>query len=179
MAKLRINTAIHYKSLIYLALSFIGVLFFIVAGIIPGYEKVADLDYKISRINVQAEEEKLLIPFYSSLYEKAHAKDSKLLPFPVRESIPKDQTDKIFMNLNEMARKNGMEVVSVIPNINSLTGKIKFLSVNIILRGDFFNFRKFLSSAGDMPYLERIDEMEIQQIPEGKEYRMRLWLVVS
>lgn len=179
MGKLRIDTTIHYKSLIYLALSFIGVLFFIVAGIIPGYRKVIDLDNKISRIKMQAEEGKYLIPFYSSLKEKALGKDSRVLPFPVRASIPKDQTDRIFMNLKEMARKNSIEVISVVPNINSLTGKIKYLSVNIILRGDFFNFRKFLSSAGEIPYLERIDEIEIQQIPEGKEYRMRLWLEVS
>ncbi len=94
MAKLRIDTAIHYKSLIYLVLSFIGVLFFIVAGIIPGYRKVIALDDKISRINMQAEEEKHLIPFYSSLTEKIHTKDSRLLPFPVRESIPKDLSQR-------------------------------------------------------------------------------------
>lgn len=179
MAKFRIETAIPHQSLIYLASCLIGILIFIFAGIIPGYRKIITLDNNIRRFSMQAEEEKYLIPLYNSLKNKTQAENSRLLPFPVKESIPRGQTDRIFMTFNEMARKTGMEVISVVPNVNSLTGNIKFLSVNVILRGDYFNFRKFLSNAGDIPYLEHIEEIEIQQIPEGKEYRIKMWLVVS
>lgn len=179
MAKFRIETAIPHQSLIYLASGLMGVLIFIFAGIIPGYRKIITLDNKISRFSMQAEEEKYLIPVYSSLKNKTQGKESRLLPFPAKESIPREQADRIFMTFNEMAHKTGIEVISVVPNLNALAGNIKFLSVNVILRGDYFNFRKFLSSAGDIPYLEHIEEIEIQQIPEGKEYRIKLWLAVS
>ncbi|MDD5434238.1 MAG: hypothetical protein PH343_02290, partial [Nitrospira sp.] len=101
------------------------------------------------------------------------------LPLPSKESIAREDTDRIFMTFSDIARKTGMDVVSVVPNINSLAGNIKFLSVNVIVRGNYFNFHKFLNIAGEVPYLEHIEEIEIQQTPEGREYRMKLWLSVS
>ena len=179
MATSRLEMTIPRQSITYLVLCILGILIFIVAGIIPYYRTIVKLDQKINRFSVDVEENKYLVPVYVSLKNKINGKDEMHRTLPSKESIAREQTDRIFMTFSEIARKTGMNVVSIVPNINSLAGNIKFLSVNVIVWGDYFNFRKFLNSAGEVPYLEHIEEIEIQQTPEGREYRMKLWLSVS
>lgn len=179
MANSRLEMAIPRQTVIYLVLCLLGILIFIVAGIIPSYRGIIKLDQKINRFKSEVEEEKYLIPVYESLKNKIKGKDAMPLLYPSKESIARADTDRIFMTFRDIAKKAGMDVVSVVPNINSLAGSIKFLSVNVIVRGNYFNFHKFLNSAGAVPYLEHIEEIEIQQTPEGREYRMKLWLSVS
>lgn len=167
------------KSIIYLVLCILGIIIFVLAGIIPQYRTMIKLDQKISRFKGGVEEEKYLLPVYESLKTKSKDKGPGLLPFPLKRGIPKEQTDTIFTTFRDIAGKSGMDIVSIIPNINSLIGNSRLLSVNIILHGNLINFRKFLTGTGDVPFLESIDEIDIQQTKEGKEYRMKILLVVS
>lgn len=167
------------QSIIYLLLCLSGIFIFVFAGIIPQYRYLVSLEQKISRFKGEIEEEKYLTPVYESLKNKTQFNESRLLTFPLKESLSKEQTDAIFKTFGETSRKSGMTVLSIVPNINSLTGNSKRLSVNIILHGEYFNFRKFLSRAGEIPYLEYIEDIEIKQTSEGKEYRMKVWLAVS
>jgi hypothetical protein len=49
----------------------------------------------------------------------------------------------------------------------------------MVIRGDFMSFRKFLIGVGELPYLERFEEIEIQQDPGFMEFRMKIWLALS
>ena len=179
MANSRTEMTIPTQSIIYFLLCLFGVLFFVFAGIIPEYNSIEKLEKKINRFKVQIEEEKYLRPLYETLKNKAGGKETRLLQFPSKGSIAKGQTDIIFTTFGEIARKSGTEVISIIPNLNFLTGNSQFMAVNIIVRGDLLSFRNFLKGTGEIPYLEQVEEIEIQQTPEGREYRVKIWLAVS
>ena len=72
-----------------------------------------------------------------------------------------------------------MTLVSAVPNLGALTGDAQFIAVDIVLRGNFINFRKFLITLGGIPYLEHIEEIAIQAKPDVKEYRLKLWMAVG
>ena len=80
---------------------------------------------------------------------------------------------------NTAARMSGMSLVSAIPNLNALTGDAQVLSVNIVLHGDFINLRKFLINLGGIPYVKQIEEIAIQQKPDTKEFRLKIWVAVG
>ena len=72
-----------------------------------------------------------------------------------------------------------MTLVSAIPNINALTGDAQLLSVNVVLRGEFAQFRKFLIQLGGLPYVQHIEEIAIQDNPDTKEFRLKVWVAVG
>ena len=82
-------------------------------------------------------------------------------------------------NLAASAKKSGMSLVMARPDLSGLKGDFQTLPVNIVLRGGFINFRKFLISLGGMPYVERIEEILIQEIPDTKEFRLRVWVAIG
>ena len=79
----------------------------------------------------------------------------------------------------DMAQKSKMELLSVSPDINSLVGGSAAMLVHATLKGDYYNFRNFLIELGDRPFVEKVEEIEIQQVPGTKEFRLKVWLVVG
>jgi hypothetical protein len=48
-----------------------------------------------------------------------------------------------------------------------------------VVRGDFLNFRKLLIGLGEVAYVERIEEIQIQQNPDALEFKMKVWVAIS
>jgi hypothetical protein len=78
-----------------------------------------------------------------------------------------------------MAKKAGMDVISISPDINSLSDNSNFLIVNAVISGDFFNFRKLLINLGEVPYSERVEEIQIQQNQDIMEFKMKIRLALA
>jgi hypothetical protein len=51
--------------------------------------------------------------------------------------------------------------------------------VNLVLRGDFVNFRNFLIRLGGNPAVQRIEEIVVQQKPDSKEFRLKIWVAIG
>ena len=51
--------------------------------------------------------------------------------------------------------------------------------MNMVVRGDFMNFRRFLIGIGELPYLERYEEIEIRKDPAFMEYRIKIRLALA
>jgi hypothetical protein len=50
---------------------------------------------------------------------------------------------------------------------------------NAVVRGDFVNFRELLIGLGDIPYLEKIEEVSVKQLSDSMELQAIVWLKVS
>jgi hypothetical protein len=87
--------------------------------------------------------------------------------------------DAISATFREIAKKANIDIVSASPDLNFLGSESRFLPINAIIRGDYFNFRKFLIGLGEVPYLERIEEIQIQQNEDTMEFKIKVWLAVS
>ncbi len=119
------------------------------------------------------------MPVYRLLKERLLADDHRALPFPEKASLPQGQTDEIFVEFREKAKKFNMELLSIVPDLVSMDEKSRFLKVSAVLKGGILNFRKFFIAVGAIPYLEHIEAIDIQQNKDGKEFKMDFWVDIS
>jgi hypothetical protein len=69
--------------------------------------------------------------------------------------------------------------ISLTPDLTTLAESSTFLLHNAVLKGEFDNFRKMLIGLGAVPYLDRIEEIRIQQNPDSMEFRMKIWIALG
>lgn len=167
------------QSVTYIGLCLVGVLIFIFAGILPNTRTIAELTAKAADLQFQLEEQKTLSPFRKSLQEKIEKKESEILPLPAKGTLAQAKINTLPATFGATAKMSGMSLVSAIPVFTAQPGESKFLPVNVVLRGDFMNLRKFLINMGSIPYVNQIEEMAIQQKPDTKEFRLKVWVNVG
>jgi len=57
-----------------------------------------------------------------------------------------------------------------------MTNDSSSMPLRIVLKGEFFNFRKFLITLGGIPYVLSIDEMSIRQADPNQEYTVKMYI---
>jgi Tfp pilus assembly protein PilO len=179
MDKPKLGINIPQQSLVYIGLCLIGVAIFVLGGIIPASRTLAELDTQTASVRYRLEEQKILVPYQQMLKDSGDKKDSGFLPMPDRGKLPQGQIDAIPLNLGNAAKTSGMSLVSAVPNLKAMTGDASSLPVNVVLRGSFADFRKFLIAIGGLPYVEHVEEIEIQGKPDAREYRLTLWVAIG
>jgi hypothetical protein len=161
-------------------LSWLGsLLLFILAIIIPTQRFAAGLDGQIKDIRYQVDEQKSLQPIYQALKTNNQTTAPSILPMPESGKLPRDLVSVVPSTIARIVRDAAMETISISPDVNSLANQSRSLLMNAVIRGDFMSFRKFLIGVGELPYLERFEEIEIRQEPDFMEFRMKIWLVLS
>jgi hypothetical protein len=179
MAEQKMTNNVPRQSIIYLLLCLTGVLIFIFAGILPNNRTMAELSAKTAEVKIQLEEQRALNPFRKSLQDKSEKKESEILPLPVKGTLAQAKINTLPMTFSAAAKMNGMSLVSAVPTFTAVPGGAQYLSVNVVLRGDFLNLRKFLIHLGGIPYVNQIEEIAIQQKPDTKEFRLKVWVAVG
>lgn len=179
MAEMKIGINIPQQSMIYLAFCLAGVLIFVFVGILPANRSLADLDRQTAEAKYRIEEQRALTPFYQTLQSRIEKKASEILPLPEKAKLSQSSLNTIPVSFGTAARMSGMSLITATPNLNALTGDLQSLSVNVILRGEFINFRKFLINLGGIPYVQHIEEISIQDKPDSKEFRIKVWVSVG
>ena len=167
------------ESIIYLLFCLTGILIFILAGILPNSWTMAELAKQTTDAQFRLEEKRTLNPFQKSLQGKSTKKESEILPLPEKGKLARTEIDTLPITFDALAKMSGMSMTSAIPNLNALTGDASSLSVNVVLRGDFINFRKFLIQLGGNPSVQHIEEITLQQKPGSKEFRLKIWVAVG
>ncbi|MEW6334490.1 MAG: hypothetical protein AB1558_09485 [Thermodesulfobacteriota bacterium] len=179
MAEQQATFNIPRQSLIYIVMCLTGIAIFLFAGILPNIWTVTDLEKQTVAARFQLEETRTLGPFQKALREKSARKESDTLPLPEKGKLAKTEIDTIPATFGTLAKASGMFMVSAVPNLSTLTGDAASLPVSLVLRGDFANFRKLLIGLGSNPTVQQLEEITVQQKPEGKEYRLKIWVAVG
>jgi hypothetical protein len=168
------------KSVYYLLLCSIGILMFILIGLYPMQSSLSALDEEIAGVKTRIEEQKALFPLYKELAERMRKRrDSELLRYSGRIELSIDQIDGISTRFREIAEESNLETISITPDPKSLANDSKSMSVSLVMRGDFLKFRRFLFDLETVPYLQHIQEFQIQEALAGREFRLKAWVAVS
>jgi hypothetical protein len=173
------NINIPRHSVTYFLVCLFGILVFVFVGIIPSYKSIAGLNQRIEEMKFQMEEQKSLFPIYQSLNKQMQKSESESLPFPPRAKLATGQIDKLVSMVRDVAGQNKVALVSATPDLKSLTNDSKSLLLNMTVTGDFFSFRKFLIGIVSIPYLERIEEIQMQQTPDNLEMKAKVWIALG
>ena len=143
------------------------------------YQSIVGLDKEIGDLNTKINTHQSYAPMTKQLFERMKIKAVRNLPLPQKAKLTGEQKDRISMLFRDMAQKSKIELVSVSPDINSMASGSAGMLVHATLKGDYYNFRTFLIELGDQAFLEKVDEIEIQQLPGMKEFRLKVWLAVG
>ncbi len=152
---------------------------FILIGIFPLYEYNTYSTNEIKKMEYQIEAQKELGPIYLTLLKTTENKNPRVLPNPPKTTIPRTELGKFQNALKTIAQKSGLRIVSSTPDLSTLTSSSRFLLDNAVLKGEFANFRKLLIELGALPYLNRIEEISIQQNPDSMEFRIKIWIAIG
>ena len=167
------------QSLLYLLICAGGITGFFLLAIHPYHNYLTGLDREIKTIEAQIEEQKRLFPLYKDLLKKMNITQKGTLPFPRKGKLDREKTDEISSIFEEMARKSNLSPVSIVPDVTSLVQGSGLLSISLRMKGDFFQFRDFLARLNEMPFLEHIEEIQIQTAGEMKEFVLKVWLALG
>jgi|WetSurMetagenome_2_1015567.scaffolds.fasta_scaffold04258_2 hypothetical protein len=179
--QIKLPAKIPAQSVYYLLMCSVGILLFILIGLFPLQSSLNEQDEDMAKMKARIEEQKVLFPLYKELLllEKTQKRGLNALPASGKTGLSMDQLGNVSYLLKKIAQEGSLEAVSVNPDVKSLTNNSKSISVLLVVRGDFLKLRRFLFELEKLPYLEHIEEIQIQEAAEGKEFRLKTWLAVS
>ena len=166
------------ESIGYLLICTLGILAFILIGPYVSGKFLIKMDMEIKKLQIQREKKQLLYPFYQKVFKKLQIEPKKL-PSPPKSTFPRDKTDKISSIFSEILQKINLETISIIPDVKSIANGSNLFFVNLVVKGNFFDFRTFLIELGGNPYLQHIEEIKIQQVPGDKKLSLKIWLALD
>jgi hypothetical protein len=155
------------------------VIIVIIAGIIPLYSYNANINKDMKNLRQQIDEQKNLQAIYATLTNTMGKKSVRILPNPAKATLSRQETSKFQDVFRAIVVKSGLLTVSLTPDFGTTTGSSAYLSHTAVVRGEFINFRKMLMGLGEIPYLDRIEEISIQQYPEALELRLKIWIALG
>jgi hypothetical protein len=167
---------IYGRGAVYLIISAVMIVVFILLVLYPNYSSLDKLDMEIVGVKQRIEKQKVLLPFYYKLAKKSKAVVPDELPLPERRKFPESDIKLIPSIFKNIATKSGTEMLSVNPDVTTLTDKSGVILVNATTKGDFSRLRNFLIEIGKLPYLKGIERIEIQQKEMDKELKIKMWL---
>lgn len=176
----RINiVSIPKRSMVYLVIGLVITASFFFVAVYPSMKSLDVLDARINAARTRVESQKALLPVYQKYVKREKAYIPEKLPFPERKKLPRNRIGTLAAEFTKMAKKFDFEVIAVKPIMRSLAGKSTSVVVDMHLKGGFLNFRKLLIELGNIEYMETIEEIEIKQDGETREFKMKIWLSVS
>lgn len=92
---------------------------FIVVAIYSSKKFSETKDREIKAIRYEIEGQKAALPVYRNMLEKMEVGGPKVLTFPIKIKLSKDNIEGIPIRFAEIAQKCNLEVVSIIPDVMS------------------------------------------------------------
>jgi Tfp pilus assembly protein PilO len=147
-------------------------------GILPYSLKISSQLKESDKLKYQIKEQKEWGPVYKTMINTIEDNKKLVLPNPKKTALPRIEARKFQTDFQIAAKKSGLRIVSFTSDINTLASPSKSFMHNIVLKGEFADFRKMLIELGSIPYLDRIEEINIQQNTSSMEFKMKVWTAI-
>lgn len=177
MDKLKFN--IPEKVLRYLVVCIGIIVFLMLFGIIPLSRYNAAINNDIEKLQLQIKEQKSLRSMYALLNKRTEKKDLQILPGPAKNTLPRREANRFQDVFREIAEKSGLKTVSISPDLMTMTDASNFILYTAVIRGEFVDFRKMLLGMGYVSYIEKIEEISIQQFSGALEFKMKILIALG
>lgn len=167
------------RSLLYFACGTAAVLLLVLFGLRPLQASIQRLDEETAALKARLAQQRELAPLSRDFTTHLTQDAGNRLPAPDKAGLSLEQVVGIPLQFQQLARECGLETISVAPEVKSFTKDRKFMPVNLILKGSFLKLRKFLFGLENLPCLEHIEEIQIQETGGSQEFRLKAWVAVN
>lgn len=173
------NINLNKKFFLYLIIYGGIILIIILLGVLPLSMKVSGQIKENERLTYQIREQKELAPVYANLIAALKEKDTFALPHPEKTPLARSEAGKFQSDFRTVAKKSGLTVEAFTPDINSSASPSPSFLHHVVLRGNFAGLRKMLIGLGNLAYLDKIEEIGIQQTAGSMEFNMKIWIALK
>ena len=167
------------RSLGYLSICSLSILAFLALLIYPSQRSLGNMDMEISKIRSGIEEQNMLFPVYVQLQQRLQLKGSDILSSPVGTKLSIDKIEKLPSIFKKIAQEYNLTALSVAPDVMSFGSDSDFLLVDVVIQGNFLDFRKFLIELVNLDYLEKIERIRIERADRAKKFNLKIWLAMN
>lgn len=172
-------TSIPKKSLRNLAI-YAGVLAIVIGVmVVPSYFAIDKTEARLVKIENQVKEQRTLAPVFGKLVKKRRELNKSSDTLAVRSALPRDDAGGVVDALTRLAADNRLQMAGVNLDINALVNEVRLMQVDLVLRGNLTDYRTFLHQLIAVPHLEFIERVRLMPVPDGREYRMRVWVALK
>jgi len=145
----------------------------------PATSKLGQQKRNVEALKKQIELQTKLMPVYTKLKTASKISIPAGLPQTPGKPMPKNEVQDIYSKLSDLARKNGLLLVSAIPQPNLKSGVVNFVPVDVVARGSFTSIREFLLHASALQGFDSISHLEIARGADHEKLNARIWIVVE
>ncbi|MDD5722274.1 MAG: hypothetical protein PHY29_00895 [Syntrophales bacterium] len=167
------------RSVMYLVLCIVILIIFYFVALYPYERSLGAIDSKTAQVMNLIEKQKVLLPLYEEMVARGERNIRGTLPVPDMTALSRADIDTVAPLFERIADESGMQVVSIRPDVLSLTEASDDMMVAIQLRGSFLDFRKFLEAVGGVPSLKGVKEIDIRQESGHKEFYLTVRLAIG
>ncbi|MBN2397150.1 MAG: hypothetical protein JXI32_02120 [Deltaproteobacteria bacterium] len=167
------------RSVIYLVLCAVVLIIFYFAALYPYQRALNTIDAKTAQVAALIKKQRTLMPLYEEMVKRGEGKIRGTLPVPDIQPLPRGGIETVSPLFQRMADESGMQVVSIRPDVLTLTEGSDDMVVTLQLRGAFLDFRKFLVRVGGALPLKRVEEIEIRQENGGRQFSLTVRLAIG
>ncbi|WP_457570747.1 hypothetical protein [Desulfovulcanus sp.] len=172
----KITLLLSTRALIFV-LSYISLLLiFIFAFIYPTYKENIHLDQKISYLEKKLKQQRNIYPLYIRLKKELDQQKKLDIHRKIKKSVFGRDIKDLKNEIQNIANQSEMFFVSAIPDPKTLSQKSKNILVTINIKGEFRKFKNFILNLLSLSYLDRIQELDIQQDIGINDYKIKVWI---
>jgi hypothetical protein len=150
----------------------------ILVGILPLSLRISKQIKENDHLKYQIREQQELAPVYANVENVLQNKEPLLLPHPEKNALPRAEAGKFQSDFRGLAKKTGLNVVSLKPDINTSASPSASFLHNIVLKGELNGLRKMIIELRALPYLDKIEEIGMQQNTGSMEFTMKVWIAL-
>ena len=172
----KLSAYVPTQSLVYLLICCAGIIVFILMIILPAQKSAAELDTEIVNLQARIEEQRILSPVFKSLFNRAKAKNQSGLPAQAKAKLSRDDLSDLTAQLQQIVKKNNLQIEELTPDVNSLTDNSGYLKVDLEASGKFMDFRALLVDLGTIPSFEMIESINVRAMEGLRQISVRIWL---
>lgn len=151
----------------------------VLLGILPLYRYNAARADNLKKIQTSIEEQKALGNMHALLLSAAQKKDVYKLPHPPAGRLFRQDIDQFHHSFRTEAAKARLMTISLMPDVKSVVSGSQSIVYDATLKGEFANFRKVLIGLGALPYIERIEEIQIRQGGDSMELKLKMLIALT
>ena len=173
------------ENLIFVIICCLSALLINLFGIWPYFYKIREKMKEINTLQYQIKKQTELKPMFRDILNKSSEYNSSIIkaiektPLQNTDSNIKD-TREILGLIKRIAQNSGLRVLSVTPELQSISKDTKYLSYVVNIQGGNLNYlRIFLIQIGKVSFLEHIEKISIEPNDIQRMYDFSLRLFIS
>lgn len=151
----------------------------ILLGIVPLHRYNVKRSEAVESLQGQIDEQKELRQMHQLISQASLAKDDRMLPNPAKTKLSRQDMDEFQDSFRAEAAKSGINILSLIPDVKTMAGGSQSLLYTAMLKGEFAGFRKLMIGLGSLPYIDRIEEINLEQSSDAMDFELKIWVALA